>query len=249
LNPHTRVRRPQRSIRWQIAAKARPCRLRGVPAPVRRRRSLDHAPAPEQLALPESHRGGHRPPVGWVRLFVVDGPRRGSPTHSCRAEHGARASPSSAGRNEPHRAGRVRLVPRGEPVLRRPGGQDQELERQPDRLGRSDARTVATAAATSRCGSRQLRITAFFPRGFHEHRRGAMPNSVSNSDRDFTRPPGPATDPTDRYTWSTGLHTSAQVRRFPFGTRRRGRGWPGPGCSRRLLHGADGGLARLRGCS
>ena len=45
-----------------------------------------------------------------------------------------------------------------------------------------------------RCGVRQLRITALLPKGFHEHRRLAMTNSVCNSGRDSTRPPGPATD-------------------------------------------------------
>ena len=45
-----------------------------------------------------------------------------------------------------------------------------------------------------RCGIRQLRITALLPKGFHEHPGAAMPNSVRNSGRDSTRPPGPATD-------------------------------------------------------
>ena len=45
-----------------------------------------------------------------------------------------------------------------------------------------------------RCGIRQLRITALLPKGLHEHPGAAMPNSVRNSGRDSTRPPGPATD-------------------------------------------------------
>ena len=44
-----------------------------------------------------------------------------------------------------------------------------------------------------RCGIRQLRMTALLPKGFHEHRRVAMTNSVCNYGQDSTRPPGPAT--------------------------------------------------------
>ena len=45
-----------------------------------------------------------------------------------------------------------------------------------------------------RYGIRQLQIAALLPKGFHEHLRVAMTNSVCNSGRDSTRPPGPATD-------------------------------------------------------
>ena len=55
-------------------------------------------------------------------------------------------------------------------------------------------RRVLTLLRGVRCGVRQLRITALLPKGFHEYRRLAMTNSVCNSGRDSTRPPGPATD-------------------------------------------------------
>ena len=49
--------------------------------------------------------------------------------------------------------------------------------------------TIPLAVAV-RCGSRQLGITALLPMEFREHARGAMTNSVCNSGRDSTRPPG-----------------------------------------------------------
>ena len=45
-----------------------------------------------------------------------------------------------------------------------------------------------------RCGVRQVGIIALLPMEFHEHPRVAMTNSVCNSGRDSTRPPGPGTD-------------------------------------------------------
>ena len=60
-------------------------------------------------------------------------------------------------------------------------------------------RQVATLMRGVRCGCRQLRMAALLPKGFHEHSRVAMPNSVRNSGRDSTRPLGPATDRHDRH--------------------------------------------------
>ena len=45
-----------------------------------------------------------------------------------------------------------------------------------------------------RCGLRQLWINRLVANGIHEHPGAAIPNSVRNSGRDSTRPPGPATD-------------------------------------------------------
>ena len=45
-----------------------------------------------------------------------------------------------------------------------------------------------------RCGIRQLRINRLVATGIHEHPRVVMTNSMCNSGRDSTRPPGPATD-------------------------------------------------------
>ena len=45
-----------------------------------------------------------------------------------------------------------------------------------------------------RCGLRQLGINRLVANGIHEHPRVVMTNSMCNSGRDSTRPPGPATD-------------------------------------------------------
>ena len=45
-----------------------------------------------------------------------------------------------------------------------------------------------------RCGLRQLGINRLVTNGIHEHPRVVMTNSMCNSGRDSTRPPGPATD-------------------------------------------------------
>ena len=61
-------------------------------------------------------------------------------------------------------------------------------------LQRTGKRALPRRNSGVRCGIRQLRITALLPKGFHEHPRVPMTNSVCNSGRDSTRPPGPATD-------------------------------------------------------
>ena len=55
-------------------------------------------------------------------------------------------------------------------------------------------RRVLTLLRGVRCGVRTFGIYRLVANGFHERPRVAMTNSVPNSGRDSTRPPGPATD-------------------------------------------------------
>ena len=83
MNPQARLRRPQRSIRRpikrQIAETARPCRLRGVPTPVWRRRSspMLQAAALDQHALADILVTAHPHATHTARLIQV----RESPLH------------------------------------------------------------------------------------------------------------------------------------------------------------------------
>ena len=72
--------------------------------------------------------------------------------------------------------------------------------------GRGPNRRKLRSKDGVRCGLRQLGINRLVTNGIHEHPRVVMTNSVCNSGRDSTRPPGPATD---RY---GDPHTSRFVR-------------------------------------